>query len=241
MSPEGIHIIRSPARPPLLLSTDTNPTHTDAFSTWSLLWPSAPRTRICARKFFPSVPFISWRQLIYKVNSCFHNLFLFSSGWQASGAETMSVHLPIPSSLVIPTSHAMWIDHHDLSCWPLWSCSASKHSAGCSRAGLILKSTANGSIHSLIHSLRYSSFTQHILARWLLCPRHCSGLILCLLLNHPFHPRHCTSQHRAKPLLPCASLKENWVYWKCVSALSTAQHGKELRCRKSPLASQVEH
>lgn len=33
MSPEGIHIIRSPARPPLLLSTDTNPTHTDAFST----------------------------------------------------------------------------------------------------------------------------------------------------------------------------------------------------------------
>lgn len=32
MSPEGIHITCSPARLPSLLSTDTNPTHTDTLS-----------------------------------------------------------------------------------------------------------------------------------------------------------------------------------------------------------------
>lgn len=42
---------------------------------------------------FPPMPLISWRDLIYKVSSCFHHVFLFSRGWQALGTSFYSLLL----------------------------------------------------------------------------------------------------------------------------------------------------
>lgn len=83
-SPEGIHVIYSPARSPLLLSTDTNPTHTKALSTWSLLWPSAPRIHIHTRKLSPHAPYFVERPNLQS-QSLFPSCISFLQGMASIG------------------------------------------------------------------------------------------------------------------------------------------------------------
>lgn len=137
----------SPARPSLFLSTDTNSTHTDAFSTWSLLWPLVPRTYINACKLFFSVPLFhkgnSFTKLVLVFITCFFSQVDGTHYEQKPCCYTFN----IPSSLVSPTSsHAAWIDCKHLSRWPTMILLDSRTSAGRSHGSFLLNGTTNQSV-----------------------------------------------------------------------------------------------